>query len=458
MSQLLVGAAKVSINPGPDMFPVPTSHKDWGAASNAQQGVYDDMDVRAIAISNGTDKLMFVVYELSGPPAVEGLDRMIGEAVGFPADNVILVGTHNHTGVKDGPFGPAATYVTPEELAYFEKYKKIEIERGIEAAKKAVAAMRPARYGFGESESYINTNRDLKTLFGYWVEGRNLAGYSDKTLAIIKFVDEEGKLIAALMNHPTHATCCYMMRDADGKAKTSGNFTGIACRFVEEHYGHGAVAVWTSGAAGNQNPILSHGMQYEYPDGYTTAVNYPDGVGHMQMEFMGRYHGADCVKGIDAICEYSDVMPIKHVRRSAMLATQKMVLKPGMVFPVRMGGNGLRTDSAAPQMPEMPERVPDPEHPTELRMQLLLLGDIAIVCAGAEPYCEIGRYIKAASPYKKTFVMTHTESKLHSAGYILDKSSEDHLVFQAFSQVIPGSADEQILACEKQMFEDALAE
>ena len=460
MSKLLVGAAKVCINPTPDMYPIPTSHKDWGAASSAQQCAYDDMHVRAIAIDNGTDRLMFVVYELSGPPAVEGLAELIGEATGFPAENIIIAATHNHTGCKDVPFGPTAHLVTPEELAFFEAYKKIETERGIEAAKKAVASMRSARYGYGESESYINTNRDLKTMFGYWVEGRNLAGYSDKTLAIVKFVDEEGKLIAALMNHGTHATCCYMMRDADGKAKTSGNFNGITSRFVEEHYGNGAVAVWTSGAAGNQNPLLSHGMQYEYPDGYTAAVQYPDGVGYMQMEFMGRYHGADCVKGIDAISEYSEIMPIRHVRRSTWLPTQQKILKPGMVFPVRMGGSFPRTDESAPVMPELPERVPDPEHPTELRMQLVTMGDIAIVGVGGEPYAELGRDIKAALPAKHTIVVTHITGGMgdnpHAVGYIVDKSSIGSHNVKMYRNLKPGFYDELIIEAAKELYRKAV--
>jgi len=451
---LKAGAGKACINPTTDMFPLPSPKRsDWGIKPIQTEAIYNDISVRALALDNGQDKMIFVVYECSGIPHVDGLKEAIAEETGFPADNVILLATHNHTGIKDAPFRPEDE-LSDEECACMERYKEIEKEGGLRAAAQAAASMRPARYGFGETLSYINTNRDYQTLGGYWVEARNLAGYSDKTLAIVKLIDEEGRLIAALLNHPTHATCCYLMQDADHIRKTSGNFNSIACDFVEQHYGNGAVCLWTSGAAGNQNPLLSHGLQYEYPDGWTSAVDYPDGVGFMQMELMGRTHGADAVKGIDSINAYSDEMQICHYRRSAYLPSQKRVDGDHMAF--RMGGRGTDRSSISfgqiPAPSEGPEMA-DGDEPVELRMQLILLGDIAIIGMNAEPYCEIGRDIKAASPFKNTFVVTHTDTK--KAGYILDKSSKDHKVFQAFSQVKPGSSDELILECEQELFREA---
>lgn len=459
MSLLKVGAGKASINPTPDMYPVPSPPvSDWGLKPIQIEAIYDDMNCRAIAIDNGKEKMMFISYELSGPPHIRDFTQQIESLTGFPKENIVIYGTHNHTGLREDP---ASVRYQPsqEEIDHMTKYKDICRKAGLEAAKAAVDSMRPAKYGYGEIDSYINTNRDLQTRFGYWVEARNLAGYSDKTLAIIKFVDQDGKLIASLLNHPTHATCCYLMQDADHIRKTSGNFNGIASRFVEEHYGNGAVCLWSSGAAGNQNPLLSHGLQYEYPDGYTSAVDYPDGVGHMQMELMGRTHGSDAIKGLESIADLSENMPIKHLRKSVLLPAQKKVNLKGPTTAFRMGGRGTdRSDvpfGQVPPVPSGPEMVDDTENPVELKLQLAVLGDVAIICANAELYCQIGRDMKLASPYKKTFVMTHTEAD--KAGYILDESSAHHKVFQAFSKVKPGSADKLIINAELELFEEALA-
>lgn len=455
MANLRVGAAKVCINPTPDMYPFPVRKCDWGVDAFSPAEVYDDMNCRAIAIDNGNKTILLLTYELGSVPDCPDLAQQISDLTGVCADDIMIIATHNHTCARPVKFmGKYMPGVTQEQMDFERKNTQIQVDSGLEACKKAMETLRPARYGYGEVMSYVNTNRDTETPFGYWVEARNLAGYSDKTLAIVKFVDMDGKLIAALLNHGTHATCAYLMKDADGKAKTSGNFNGIACKFVEEHYGNGAVAMWTSGAAGNQNPLLSHGMQYEYPDGYSTNVNYPDGVGFMQMELMGRTHGADAVKGLDSITKYSENLPISHLKKCVMLPTQKEKGNDSGKPPIyRAGYQGIRTGSEAPELPKLPVMEDDPEHPAQLKMQLLMLGDIAVLMANAELYAQIGRDMKAASPYRKTFVVTHSDV---SIGYVLDKSSADEKVFQAFSPVKPGGADELILGCEEALFDELL--
>lgn len=439
MSQLRVGAGKVCINPTPDMYPIPSSFADWGEEPLLQRAIYDDLFCRAIAIDNGIERALFLVYESIGYPKAPGLVEKLSEATGIATDYIFLAGTHNHSAPKD--YHTATANNSPDEIAFHEKYWVIEQEAGTAAAKQAIDALRPARYGYGEGLSYVNVNRDLQTPFGFWIEGKNLEGYSDKTIRTIKFVDEENHIIAVLLNYGMHNTCVHMMRDADGLSKTSGNVSGIACRFVEEHYGGDTVALWTSGAAGNQNPLFSHNMQYEYPDGYSTSVPFPDGVGYMLMEYLGRWHGADCVKCIDHITSYSDRMTLTSVQKAVMLPGQRRAVAQTKLSMFRMGGNGLRKPGMVPVLPQAPEMLDS--DPVKLEMRLLLLGDIAVICAGGELYAEIGRDILAAAPYKKAMVMTHTS--MDNAGYILDKTSADKQVFQAFGRVKPGCSDALIV-------------
>lgn len=455
MSQLLVGAAKVSIDPTPDLYPIPNRISDFGLEPMSQEAPYDEMNCRAIAIDNGQTRLLFLAFELAGAPEFPDYPRTIGETVGIPEEHVFITGTHNHSAPRY-----RKNQVDTAELADFiEKYEKIVYDAGICAAREAVRSMRPARYGYGETESCINVNRNLLTFGGYWVEGRNPEGYSDRTLSILKFVDLEGNLIAAFLNHATHATNVYMLRDADHKAKTSGNFTGIACRFVERHYGNGAVALWTSGAAGNQNPLLSHGLQYEYPDGWTSQIQYPDGTGYLQMEYMGRWHGADCCKGLDAITRYSDKMPVSHAVRVIDLPARACVdgWPPKDFSAVRNGGQGERDETKIPygKLPA-PAPVPamEPSEPRHLHLHLLRLGNVALLFANAELFAEIGRDMKAASPFRNTVIVTHHYGK--KCNYIFDRSSADVRLPMAYGGVVPGSADELIIDGERQLFDDIL--
>ncbi len=447
MRKLMVGAAKACINPTPDMYPIPSSFADWGVAPLLQSEIYDDMYCRAIVIDNGSEKLLMLSYELANYPAAPGLVEKLTEITGIPAENIFISATHNHSAPKDNHSENKNN--SPAEIAFHEKYWEIELSAAMEAVNKAISGMRPARYGYGEGSSYANVNRDVRTPPGFWLEGKNLEGYSDKTVRTLKFVDEEEKVIAVILNYGMHNTCIHMMKDFDGKSKTSGNVSGIACRFVEETYGNGAIALWTSGAAGNQNPLLSHNLQYEYPDGYSTCVHFPDGIGYMLMEYMGRWHGVDCVKSINAINTYSDNMPIRTVHKDVLLPGQKRAVKPTKFAMFRMGGNGLRQSGDVPVLPETPEMVP--ADPVNLEMRLAVLGDVAMICAGAELYAEIGRDMLEAVPYKKAFLVTHTA--LHQAGYILDKTSKDKKVFQSFMDVKPGSADGLIVNNALELFE-----
>lgn len=447
MRKLMVGAAKACINPTPDMYPIPSSFADWGVAPLLQSAVYDDMFCRAVAIDNGEEKVLIMSFELANHPAAPGLLEKLSEVTGIPAERIFISATHNHSAPKDNHTQFKDN--SPAEIVFHEKYWQIELSAAAQAAAEAMASLRPAKYGYGEGKSYVNVNRDVQSPFGFWLEGKNMEGYSDKTIRTLKFVDEADQVIAVILNYGMHNTCVHMMRDADGRSKTSGNVSGIACRFVEEHYGGNAIALWTSGAAGNQNPLLSHNLQYEYPDGYSTCIHFPDGVGYMLMEYMGRWHGVDCVKCVDAIRDYSDAMPITTVAKDVMLPGQKRVTAQSTFAMFRMGGNGPRKPEDVPQLPAVPEMMD--ADPVKLEMRLAILGDVAMICAGGELYAEIGRDMLNAIPCKKAFLVTHTS--VHQAGYILDKTSKDKKVFQAFGNVKPGSADERIVKNTLDLFE-----
>lgn len=452
---LKVGAGKVCINPTPDMYPIPNKITDFGLEPMSQEEPYDDMFCRAIAIDNGKEKVMFLTFELGSSPEYPHYPEDIAKETGFPASHIFIFATHNHSAPR---YRKKNGKNPPELTAFIEKYEKIVYEAGIEACRQA-AVMRPARYGYGESVSNINVNRNLLTFGGYWVEGRNMEGYSDKTLSIIKFVDMEGKLIAAFLNHATHAANIYMLKDVDHKAKTSGNFTGIACRFVEEHYGGGAVAMWTSGAAGNQNPLLSHGLQYEYSDGWTAQLQYLDGTGYMQMEYIGRCHGADCCRGIDRISRCQDKMSITHMSKTIDLPACRCVepWPPRDFSGVRNGGQGPRDYEKVPygQLPApatAPEMVPG--KPKHLHLHLLKLGSVALLLANAEIFAELGRDMKAASPLKNTVIVTHHYGE--RCNYIFDRTSQNVQLPMAYGGVIPGSADELIVEGERDLFDAVL--
>ncbi|MCD8127169.1 MAG: hypothetical protein LUD82_06855 [Clostridiales bacterium] len=443
MNELKAGAARVCIDPPAEEYPFPSNF-------GTLDGIYDPCHVRALALESGGRRLVFVVYELSNLPGIKDLEKILADACGIDARDIILSVTHNHT-------SPCDRSKFPAPAQKFELFREIEKQAGIQACREAIASLRPARFGFGQTLSFCNVNRDLKTRFGFWVEGPNYGGYSDKRLSIIKFVDMEGNLIAALMNYCCHATCAFLQKDTDGKWKSSGNFPGIASRFVEEYYGGDAVALWTSGSAGNQDPILfDYGWQ-EFTDGYVTKIAEPDGTGYLHMEELGRRQGAEAVSCLENISCDSCEAALTYLTSTVKVPARKRVgaAAESGPFGLRVGGEGPRTDFSAPIMPNFPAFEPNPGVTVNYTLNLLRLGKIDVILTSGELYAEIGRDMIRESTAEHAFVITHIPGQ---GGYTLDQSSRDHKTFQAFGPVEPGTADALLIEQSRRLSQLAEAE
>ena len=410
---------------------------------------YDSCNCRALAIEADEKKVLLLAFELSDIPEVPELEKKISEATGVSEEDIIITVTHNHTSPCDRG---ARMGGTDETRAKFrEEFIEIELAAAINASKDAVNSLQSAKYGYGEINSYIAANEITRDpQIGLYCD-ENGNGYVDNTLSIVEFTDLEGKPICFLMNHPCHATSA-MGLDANGKYATSGNFTGITCRFLEEYFGNDVVALWTAGASGNLHPILEARVNYHYTDGYASSFSLPDGAGHMLMEAIGRQHAIDAINCINLIDEFTDEMTLLHGKGTLPIENRKNLSSPGDRPPMHPDyGFGLKSNQAEPA-PEYvaPEIADNPDHTGTLQMEILSFGDVAFVGLGCELFCQIGRDIKNALPAKHTVVITHTPGYVgatpHQVGYIVDRSSVpgSHNV-KLYRNLKPGFYDEMIV-------------
>jgi hypothetical protein len=318
----------------------------------------------------------------------------------------------------------------------------------MEALQKAMSSMKSARYGYGEGKSYINGNRDMSTPMGTFTQGYEPEGYCDRTVSVMKFVDEEENLIAAVVNYGMHATLAYFDVDVDGKTKSSGNIPGIAEEYTENRYGKDAVVLWTSAAAGDQNPELYCLRDYG-EDGFPYMARLIPGLQYNMIRIMGKRHGVDICDAIDRIHTYSRKMPLRF--------GQKIIELPAQKFEVPFDGqriNDLTNHIYKPEPGEkLPVAVPDEEHTVPLYLQEMVLGDIAFVGVAAELYALIGKACKEISPYRKTMIITHVGP---NAGYVIDKTSVSHQCFEQFGPIRAGACDEVIAEGVRSLFDDMM--
>ena len=217
--QLKVGAAKVDVTPAPDQL------------GRNSYGVLDRTHFRVILFSNGTNIAGFAnVDGNANQRCVDAVNERIEKEFGIPQGNIIYNGTHCHsTGT-----------VPADEMT----------ERMYQAIKQAYKNMVPAKVGVGNGVCYLNVKRDLfDPERGTWWEGPDYDGKSDKTVGVIYFESLDGKPIATYYNYAMHAVITGQLD------MITGDFPGKSEEYIESRYGDDFVAMFSSGAAGDQNPL-----------------------------------------------------------------------------------------------------------------------------------------------------------------------------------------------------------
>jgi hypothetical protein len=411
-SPLRVGAAKVDVTPADSALP-----KNY-------LGVLDRLYARAIVLDNGDARAALVTVDAGGiSDAIwQAVTRQVEAELKIPSANILLTATHTHS--VPGP--PAAGYAT-----------KI-----VDAVRRAQQNLTSARVGYGTGESYINVNRqitDPKT--GKWWEGPNREGPSDKTVAVLKFESLSGEPLAVYYNYAVHGVIAGQLD------QVSGDIPGASSRYIEDASGGAVVAVWSTGASGDQNPIY---FQQTYDLREIRIKDYakrgvdisnampPGGQGldrsnpavarlmnqqRQMVASMGQFLGEE-VLYVMRNTERTET----DVRLSG---SQKTIQCPGRerTNDGRAGSEGTYKEAGA----------------VDIRLGLLRVGDAMIGAVNAEVFSPIAQRLKHESPFKATMMSTLTNGAARS-GYIPDDASYGKFTFEVLSSRLrPGCAESSIV-------------
>jgi len=412
-SALKVGAAKVDVTPAPDALP------------KNVRGILDHLFARAIVVENGTDRAAMVTLDAGAIPTKlwEDLSTRAERELHIPPAQFLLTATHTHS----APWTPPPGYE----------------DKVFEAIRQAVASEKPARMAYGTGVSYIDVNRNIidpKT--HRWWEGPNYDGPSDKTVAVVEFDTLAGEPIAVYYNYGVHGVITGT-RDL-----VSGDIQGAASTYIEQSLGNGAVAVYSNGAAGDQNPIYFN-QTYELRDirikdyakrGVDISNAMPPGgegldrndprtallMGQQKQMIlsMGQFLGEEVLHVSRASLE-------RPVSVASIAGAQETVTCPGRkrLNEGRAGYPGTYTDG----------------DPVNIRLSLLKIGDTVIGGVDAELFTDIAQRFKRESPYKHTLLTTLTNGMANS-GYIPNDAAFGYETFEVLSSNLkPGCAETAIV-------------
>lgn len=387
------GAARIDITPAPDAA-LPMS--GYGGRKEGFTAVHDDLNVRAVVVDDGVSQAAIIACEVIGLSAAfwEKIVARLTRETAIPADHILLAAVHTHAAPAIGTYDePADGDLARRRAAYVQT-----LENAIAAAVvQAKASLQPARIGFGEGRAHVNMNRRARDADGGWMLGNNPDGVSDKTVAVIEFETLAGLPIAIVSNYAVHATVL-----GPGNLQISSDIAGATSRFVERHYGGQLVSPWTSGAAGDQDPIYRVGTDFR------------------NVAALGRLLAEEVIRVADAT---------KGSPRARIRGMQKVVSCPGKRTVQRPG-------------PNADHKIEDAD-PVSIRLSLVVINDIALAGVSGEVLTNISLRLKRESPFNRTVMVTHCNG---SSGYLPDDAAYDQVSYEIITtRVKRGCAENAIV-------------
>ena len=237
--------------------------------------------------------------------------------------------------------------------------------------------------GVGRGHSPVGSNRRVKRPNGEVSFGRDPYGPSDREVLVVKLTKPDGTPTAAMFDYATHATSL-----GPKNLQISGDVLGIAARFVEKILAPDVpapnvpapkvIAPVFAGASGDIDPWYRVLPSFETEKGWIP-----------EPELLGTLLGEEVVHVFRDIKTTSAEPEIETA-----FATLKLPAKKGILNIVN-------------------------KSPTkDVNVTVARIGDVAFVGLGCELLTEIGMAIKAKSPCKYTFLITHCNG---AAGYLPPK-------------------------------------
>lgn len=420
---LRVGAAKVDITPAASELP------------KQYLGVLDRVYSRAIVVDNGKDRAALISVDviLLPDPMWKRITERIAAELNIPVKNIVLSGTSTHSvPMGEGQMPAAAT-----------NFGSAFDNKIINSVKLASEKLQPARMSWGTGVSYINVQRDyIDPKTRRWWEGANYEGVSDKEVEVLKFVSLSGEPIAVYYNYALFNVMTGVLD------LVSGDITGASSRYIENSFDDKVVALYSLGAHGDQNPIyfqqtydLREIRIKEYAkrgEDISNAMPPPGGVGmdrndprvaklmeqQKQMTLsMGQMLGEEVLHAMrNGSREEANV---------EIYAQQKTVSCPGRER-TNVGRGGV-------------EGTYKDTEPVDIRLGLLMIGNVAIGSVNGNPYAAIGLRLKKESPFAKTMLTTKANG-IASGAYMPDDASYGHQTFEVLnSRLKPGCAESAIV-------------
>ena len=235
--QLRAAMAAADITPNCDVYL--EGYEEHGPLSLARcsQDFTSDLKARVLILDNGDDRLVMVNLELLFADVKyqygtlsDSFPDKVAAICGTISDHVLLSNTHTHH--------------APRQLSLEQE------DRILQAVRRAYDQLAPAvlRVGCVHTAFGVSRSRDY---------GIDVARAYDDAVTVLRVDTQEGTPIGMVFNVPIHNTLYGHGPDLKkNRHLLNCEFTGYACRYLEERFGGEFVAMHVNGFYGNSGPVF----------------------------------------------------------------------------------------------------------------------------------------------------------------------------------------------------------
>jgi len=421
---LRVGAAQVDITP-----PFPTHVAGSGAGEYRPASfVEDPLFARALVMEAKGRKLGIVSLDVTIVTRewTERIRQAAQEQCGLEPESLMVHATQTHSAPSLGYFMLDETIATPPELEWLRgsesRYFEFAFERIVEAIVRADEVRQPVRWAVGRGiEGRIAFNRRAVTREGRvmmpprrWQDPLGptwmlyLEGPIDPEVGVVAFQSPSLEMLAFLLHYTCHPVNVFP------KPIISADWPGAWAQEVQQRWGPRSVPLVLNGCCGNINPwgpFEPHHESNHRRMGQALAE-----VTERVLETLSFREGAV----LDYRTEHLP-LPIREVE-PALLQEAQSLLAEHPSPPRRDDGSvepsWLRAASIL-SVHRLRQRTPTLDY----EIQVLRIGDVALVGLPGEPFFEGQLRIKLASPFPFTYPV-HCVN--HYVGYLPTREAFAH--------------------------------
>lgn len=354
------------------------------------KGVLDDLELNALAVSDGETTALIIACDIIGIKfdKAELLRNKIEQDTGVKSNNILLCCLHQHTSFA------IEKEQTLNSLSIHTPYFEVLYQKFADVAKMAIEDMREAKISVASGATdeqisfvrrYFTKNGPVATNPGWYNENvLRPAGEPDNTVRLVRF-EREGNDIA-LVNFSTHP-------DVIGGEKVSADWPGFVRRYVEKDL-EGVSCILVNGAQGDVNHFNFLGEKQKR-SGYEHS-NY---MGRTIADTVLKLWNNTTERNADKI--FADVSLIYSKTRTEGEERYDEMKKFYTAYEEDKLGYKPHITELATATRIISIRTETIYRPVPV--SILVIGDVALVGFGGEPFTVYAKHARDAAPEK--FVM-----------------------------------------------------